>query len=222
MTEEPEKEISQNRFKTIGEEISKLSQFKENDYELDSPKEEGILKKFFSGFKNNEINIQDNSEEDDEDIYQISPRESDWSQYFKEAEIPSKSIKSKGTNESNSDGLDSFRKEHNKIVNEEIKNSSYYPKISGRLSSGSSSSKGKRIKHKNSVYTVKKNKLSISIETEKKSLSISMEEEINTKKLQKKEVDNLKSKTDQMFGDESSINEVLKDWGSILKGKYSL
>ena len=78
--------------------------------------------------------------------------------------------------------------------------------------------KASKINKKNKIYTVRKNTLSISIESEKQNLSISMEEEINTKNLSKEEIDYQKSNTGKISLDDVSLKEAIKK-ANLLKGK---
>lgn len=218
--QEPQKPV-ENRFKKLDEEISKMAYFKDIEYLTASPKEEStFFKNRFSKINSDEINIQENSDTE-EQIFDLSPKDSYGSTLSKELLSAIRHNAKKEQEETQSDELESFKNAHNRIINEEIKLTSSRRHNKSSCENSFDSSKpqsGRKLINKNqdSVYTFRKNILSISIE-DKQNLSISMEEEVNTKNLTKEEeIMYWKNQTAKLFEDESSIKGAIKEYGTLI------
>lgn len=138
-------------------------------------------------------------------------------------------IRENAKKEAEEDDLDSFNEEHQAIVSGSDVFLSSKPKMhKGRQLSTSENdvrsndskthSVGKtKIKNRNNVYTVRKNKLSISIEDDK-SLSISIEEEIDTKNINREEEELIffTNHSNRLFEDENSIKDAIKEYETLL------
>lgn len=210
----------ENRFKKLDEEISKMSYFKDIEYLTASPKEEStFFKNRFSKINSDEINIQENSDTE-ERVFDLSLKDSYGSTLSKELLSAIRHNAKKEQEENQSDELESFKNAHNRIINEEIKLTSSRRHNKSSCENSFDSSKpqsGRKLtKNQDSVYTFRKNTLSISIE-DKQNLSISMEEEVNTKNLTKEEeIMYWKNQTAKLFEDESSIKGAIKDYGTLI------
>ena len=108
-----QKQVDRNRFKKINEDLSKISYQKDLEQLIASPKEESMLSKFrYLKYITEEIKIIDNSDEDDK------YKEFGFDKYNKSGSIQLKieDDSEKVCDENCLDELESFREEHNKII----------------------------------------------------------------------------------------------------------
>ena len=200
-------QIESNRFKKLNEELSKISYQKDLEHLIASPKEESILTKYrYLKFITEEIKIIENSDEEDE------PKEFAFSKYNKSGSIQLKieDDSERVWDDNSGDDLDSFRKEHNRIVhddpeliNSEVNKSNSFETYNKEYD--------KQAEYQNLRSENKKSLLSSSFD-DKYSLSISsINDEINHKEKAKDGLWTGKPQIDQLFEDDSSIKEWAKD-----------
>lgn len=110
-----------NRFKKLDEEMGRGSYFNDLEYLNESPKEESMFwKNRFQNLGTDEINIQEFNN-GEEEIAKLSSKDSYESSLSKEMIQAISQNAKQELEENQSDELDSFKNEHNRIINEENK-----------------------------------------------------------------------------------------------------